>query len=151
MPTHPPTEPQQKEDFECALKIGTILAQTTGIRKSLKVRVNPNTLNDAVRIYTALGAKIPPLQEAEQFVTNCLLHSAETFAACSTRIILCHYLIGQDVVYWYGNGKIKEREPLDNVIFFSGDNSGMIASVLIEQTIFQRLQPFLAPQFSPLS
>jgi len=108
--------------------------------------VNPQTLNEAVRIYSTLGAKIPFLQEIEEFVSNCLLHSAETFAVCSHRIILCHYLIGQDVVYWYGNGKVKEPEPLDNVIFFAGDNSRMIASILLEQALFLRLQPFLAPQ-----
>ena len=149
MPTPPPA--QQQEDFDSALKIGSVLAKTSREKKALRIRVNPNALNDAVRIYTALGAKIPHLQEAELFVANCLLHSAETYAACSSRIILCHYLIGQDVVYWYGNGKVKQREPLDNVMFFAGDNSGMIASVLIEQAIFLRLQPFLAPQFSPLT
>jgi hypothetical protein len=123
-----------------------VLASTAGKKDSLKVRVNPQTLNEAVRIYSALGAKMPLLQEMEQFVTNCLLHSAETFAVCSERIVLCHYLIGQDVVYWYGNGKVKEREPLDNVIFFSGDNSNIIASILLEQALFLRLQPFLEPQ-----
>ena len=93
---------------------------------------------------------MPFLQEIEEFVSNCLLHSAETFAVCSHRIILCHYLIGQDVVYWYGNGKVKEPEPLDNVIFFAGDNSHMIASILLEQALFLRLEPFLAPQPSTL-
>ena len=136
----------EREDFESALKIGTVLAGAAGARDSLRIRVNSHTLNDAVRLYTTLGAKIPHLQEAEQFVTNCLLHSAETFAACSSRIILCHYLIGQDVVYWYGNGKVKEPEPLDNVIFFAGDNTCMIASILIEESVFLRLQPFLKPQ-----
>jgi hypothetical protein len=128
-----------------------VLASTAGKSDSLKIRVNPQTLNEAVRIYSTLGAKIPFLQEIEQFVSNCLLHSAETFAVCSHRIILCHYLIGQDVVYWYGNGKVKGQEPLDNVIFFAGDNSHMIASILLEQALFFRLQPFLAPQPSPLS
>jgi hypothetical protein len=128
-----------------------VLASTAGTTDSLKIRVNPQTLNEAVRIYSALGAKMPFLQEIEEFVANCLLHSAETFAVCSHRIILCHYLIGQDVVYWYGNGKVKDPEPLDNVIFFAGDNSRMIASILLEQALFRRLQPFLAPQPSTLS
>jgi hypothetical protein len=99
-----------------------------------------------VGIYTTLGAKKPFLQGSEQFVMNCLLYSAETFAACSHRIVLCHYLTGRNVVYWYGNGKVKDREPLDNVRFFVGDNSFMIASVLINQAIYVRLQPFLTPQ-----
>ena len=113
--------------------------------------MNPQTLNEAVRIYSTLGAKMPHLQEIEEFVSNCLLHSAETFAVCSHRIILCHYLIGQDVIYWYGNGKVKEQEPLDHVIFFVGDNSCMIASILLEQALFLRLQPFLASQPGALS
>jgi len=142
----PQLTPKQNEDYQNALKIGTILAGVAGIRGSLRIRVNSNTLNEAVRLYSTLGAKIPHLQEAQQFVTNCLLHSAETFAICSNRIVLCHYLIGQDVAYWYGNGKMKEQEPLDNVIFFSGDNSSMIASILLEQPVFQRLQPFLSAQ-----
>ena len=128
-----------------------MLASSAGTKDSIKIRVNPQTLNEAVRIYSTLGAKMPFLQEIEEFVTNCLLHSAETFAVCSQRIILCHYLIGQDVVYWYGNGKVKEQEPLDNVIFFAGDNSNMIASILLEQALFLRLQPFLAPQPCTLS
>jgi len=128
-----------------------VLASTPGTSDSLKIRVNPQTLNEAVRIYSTLGAKMPQLQEIEEFVSNCLLHSAETFAVCSHRIILCHYLIGQDVVYWYGNGKVKEPEPLDNVIFFVGDNSRIIASILLEQALFLRLQPFLAPQPGALS
>ena len=145
----PPT-PEQ-EDFESALKIGTVLASTAGTSNSLRIRVNPQTLNEAVRIYSMLGAKMPFLQEIEQFVTNCLLHNAETFAVCSHRIILCHYLIGHDVVYWYGNGRVKEQEPLDNVIFFVSNNSFMIASILLEQAIYLRLQPFLAPQPGTLS
>ena len=141
----------EQENFESALKIGTVLASTVGTSNSPRIRVNPQTLNEAVRIYSTLGAKIPFLQEIEQFVTNCLLHSAETFAACSSRIILCHYLVGNDVVYWYGDGRVKEQEPLDNVIFFASNNSFMIASILLEQATFLRLQPFLAPQPGTLS
>jgi hypothetical protein len=56
------------------------------------------------------------------------------------------YLTGRNVVYWYGNGKVKDREPLDNVRFFVGDNSFLIASILINRAIYLRLQPFLASQ-----
>lgn len=142
----PKLTPKQQEDYQNALKIGAVLATAADVKGSLKIRVNSNTLNEAIRLYSALGAKIPHLQEAQQFVTNCLLHSAETFAVCSNRIILCHYLIGEEVAYWYGNGQMKEQEPLDNVIFFVGENSSMIASILLEQSIFQRVQPFLAAQ-----
>ena len=142
----PQLTPKQQEDYQNALRIGTVLAAAAGMKGSLKIRVNSNTLNEAVRLYSSLGAKIPHLQEAQQFVTNCLLHSAETFAICSNRIILCHYLIGQDVAYWYGNGKMKEQEPLDNVIFFVGENSSMIASILLEQPVYQQVQAFLAAQ-----
>jgi hypothetical protein len=41
---------------------------------------------------------------------------------------------------------VKDREPLDNVRFFVGDNSFLIASILINRAIYLRLQPFLASQ-----
>lgn len=148
---NPQLTPEQQEDFESALEIGGVLAGTAASQNVLKIRVNPQALNEAVRIYTMLGAKMPHLQEVEHFVANCLLHSAETFAVCSHRIILCHYLIGQEVVYWYGNGKPKDREPLDNVIFFSGGNRSMIASILLEEPVYLRIQRFLVPQHSAVS
>lgn len=140
-----PTAEQQK-DFKNALQIGKVLASTVGTKHSLRVRLNPHTLSEAVGIYTNLGAKMPLLHGSHQFVMNCLLYSGETFAACSHRVVLCHYLIGRDVVYWYGDGKVKEQEPLDNVKFFVGANNSMIASILIEQPVYLRLQAFLAPQ-----
>ena len=149
MTPQPTTE--QPEYFENALKIGAVLASTAGTGESFRVRVNPHTLDEVVALYTSLGAKMPPLQETERFVMNCLLHSAETYAVCSHRIILCHYLIGCDIVYWYGNGKIKDREPLENVITFSDDNCMAIASILLERPIFLRLEQFLTPQTSTVS
>jgi hypothetical protein len=137
---------EQQKDLKNALKIGEVLASTVGTKNPLRVRLNPHTLSEAVGIYTNLGAKMPLLHGSELFVMNCLLYSAETFAACSHRIVLCHYLIGRDVVYWYGDGKVKEAEPLDNVKFFVGENKTMIASILIEQAIYLRLKSFLAPQ-----
>jgi hypothetical protein len=143
---NPRPTPEQQRDFENALKIGEILARTVGSVDSPRIRANPYTLKEAVGIYNTLGAKKPFLQGSEQFVRNCLLYSAETFAACSHRVVLCHYLTGRDVVYWYGNGMVKDREPLDNVRFFVGDNSFLIASILINKAIYLGLQPFLAPQ-----
>jgi hypothetical protein len=82
--------PEQERDFETAVKIGGILASTVGTMDSPRIRVNPHTLKEAVGIYHTLGAKKPFLQGNEQFVMNCLLYSAETFAACSHRVVLCH-------------------------------------------------------------
>jgi hypothetical protein len=145
---NPQPTPEQQHDFENALKIGEVLASSVETVDSPRIRVNPHTLKEAVGIYNTLGAKKPFLQRSEQFVMNCLLYSAETFAACSHRVVLCHYLTGRDVVYWYGNGIVKDREPLDNVRFFVGDNSFLIASILINSGIYLRLQPFLVPQYS---
>ncbi|HEY6167447.1 MAG TPA: hypothetical protein VI454_05375 [Verrucomicrobiae bacterium] len=142
----PQLTPEHQREFENAQKIGEVLASTVGTKDSPPIRVNPHTVKEAVGIYNTLGAKKPFLQGGEQFVMNCLLYSAETFAPCSQRVVLCHYLAGGILVYWYGNGKVKDPEPLDNVRFFVGDNRFMIASILINQAVYLRLQPFLAPQ-----
>ena len=128
------------------MRIGNILASTVNTPDSPPIRVNPRTLKEAVGFFNTLGAKKPFLQGSEQFVMNYLLYNGETFAACSHRVILSCYLTGRDVVSWYGNGKAKNREPLDNVKFFVGDNSFMFASILITRAIFLRLQQFLTPQ-----
>ena len=143
---NPQLTPEQQREFENALKIGEILASTVQTPDSPRIRVNPRTAKEAVGFYTTLGAKKPFFQSSDQFVMNCLLYSAETFAACANRVILCYYLTGRDVIYWYGNGKVKAREPLDNVRFFVGDNSLMFASILIHRAIYLRVEGFLTPQ-----
>jgi hypothetical protein len=146
------TEEQQHE-WENAAKIGEILSSTVNTMDSTQVRVNRKILEEAVAIYHTIGYRKSFLEGNEQFVKNCLLYTSGTFAACSRRIILCYGdLTSRDVVYWYGNGRVKDPELVwwksDNSgdLFFVGDNRFMIAYILINRAIYARLQKFLTPQ-----
>jgi hypothetical protein len=146
----PELTPELQREFENAIKIGDVLASTVGTNDSPRILINQRTLKEAAGFYQTFGAKKPFLQSGEQFVMNCLLYSAETFAACANRIVLCQRLSPTEMSYWYGNGKIKNREPFGMVRSFSGSNGLMFAAILISDEVQIRLAPFLMSQSSGL-
>ena len=142
----PEPTPEQKREFENAVKIGDILSSTIDTPDSPNLFVNPLRAGDAVAIYKALGANKPFLQSAQQFVMNCLLYNGETFAACSYGVVIFYRPTPSGLAYWYGNGKLKDWEPIPNVKCFEGANSSLFALVIINHSVFSRLQHLLAPQ-----
>jgi hypothetical protein len=104
--------------------------------------MNPLAVRIAMKDFQSLGFKKPFLARKRDFVCFLLLRNPAIFSEYASAIVLSHFASESDAGYWFGDGTIKEFEPLSRLLMFAGRNSNLLMVVNIAP-IFDQLAHLL--------